>query len=103
MTLEQRWREATNEELLAATARPLDFTDDGWRAIQAELERRGLDQRSAPSFAVAPSSDKLPPRSGLIWYVYLASLVLGAVFNRDLRWLALWGVIGLVIYYMRRR
>jgi hypothetical protein len=41
---EKVWRGKTDEEVLAAARRLADYTEEGERAIRAEIQRRGLDE-----------------------------------------------------------
>ncbi len=68
--MDRIWREKSDEDLLEAAANLDDFTEEGRRAVRAELKRRGLEdpveQAGEAATAEPPPEGEEPPQRSLL-------------------------------------
>lgn len=62
--MEKIWREKSDEDLIEAAASLSDFTEEGQRAVRAELKRRGLEDPLEQVGAVAAQEAASEPEEG---------------------------------------
>ena len=60
MTLEDIWRQRSDEELIAAAAQLTDYTEDARSVIQAEIRKRGLSTDSRRAMENGPKRKRRP-------------------------------------------